>query len=136
MRLSSGGLLPFSSNKGPRSRCMFWLHCSCLVYSVWGLSGYRVNKVSNDLFSFSAPHQTPSSALPSAPSSPAAGSRVRSGSRPSLSPAPLSPSGSAWRPLQLAFSHTYRIGWRLGREQRSRVRRAGVMGRRLNISQP
>lgn len=80
-----------------------------------------------------------SSAHPSALSSPAGGSRAHFVSHLSLFPAPVSLSSNAWHPLQLAFSHTFHTGWRLGgevkREQRWSVKCAGVMGRRQDISE-
>lgn len=67
-------------------------------------------------------YQRPSSALPSALSSPVGGSLAHYVSRPSLAPAPLFLSGNPWHPPQLVFSHTCHIGWHLGgdvrREQR------------------
>jgi len=67
-------------------------------------------------------YQKPSSAPPSAPSSPSGASPERSGPRPSPSPAPPSGSSSAWRPPRLAFSHTGRTGWRLGWSGQKRVK--------------
>lgn len=74
------------------------------------------------VFALFSPYQRPSSAHPSALSSPVAGSPVHFGFRLSPFLAPVFLSSIAWHPPQPAFSHTSHTGWRLSEDARGEQR--------------